>query len=820
MRPAILVLLSGCVWVTDAEVQARLGGDDSLAPGESGVSDTGLDDTGRGDTGGGETGDTGDTADTGIGCDVDRDGHDDVACGGDDCDDGNANRHPGADETCNEADDDCDGTTDEDAVDDQTYYQDGDGDGFGTDGATLEACVLPDGYAEYGGDCDDGDASFHPGAEESCDDPVDYNCDGSSGSDDRDSDGVIACEDCDDGDPAVFPGAEELCNDVDDDCNGDIDAGATDADTWYADGDSDGYGGDLATLDCDRPAGHVETGGDCNDADDDCNGTIDDDATDASTWYADTDGDSYGTAASTTRSCDQPTGHVANDDDCDDDDDAINPAGSEACDGIDTDCDGYVDGPLAVPSAMASIQAAVDAASDGDLICIAAGTYAETLDLGDLAITLQGAGSGSTVVQADGVDRALSWNDTAGRADLVLRGIDFTGGEAAFGGGLYLDGDSVVLDDVAVYGNTCSSATDCVGTGIYLLADAEFTSVSVRDNVAEPAGIATAYIYGAGVYAYDVDLVWTDVSVTGNISEVGSVTSYGYAFGTGLSLSAVDLDAVNLELSDNAAIRTGATLYAAAAQGAALSADGGRISITGGTITDNVVDYSAATDTGAAAGLLVNNSTLDLVQAVLRDNGIDAGTSEGAALFASGASDVTLTNVILSHNTAAATGIAYGAVAAYGTTTMELVNTVAFRNGSSGTTYSYGGAFYIASGTSLSLMNSIVAENTCVLGLGSTCGAAVYAAGSSATVTVDYSDFYGNTPDSFVGVGDPTSSGGNIDDDPLFTYTAAKLASSWDFTLSATSPCIDAGNPGAAYNDTDSTRNDMGGFGGPEGSGW
>ncbi len=46
--------------------------------------------------------------------DADSDGHEDVACGGDDCDDSNADIYPGADETCDDQiDNDCDGHTDE-----------------------------------------------------------------------------------------------------------------------------------------------------------------------------------------------------------------------------------------------------------------------------------------------------------------------------------------------------------------------------------------------------------------------------------------------------------------------------------------------------------------------------------------------------------------------------------------------------------------------------------------------------------------------------------------------------------------------------------
>ncbi len=54
---------------------------------------------------------------------------------------------------------------------------------------------------------------------------------------------------------------------------------------------------------------------------------------------------------------------------------------------------------------------------------------------------------------------------------------------------------------------------------------------------------------------------------------------------------------------------------------------------------------------------------------------------------------------------------------------------------------------------------------------------------------------------------------GNIGADPLFTNASAE-----DFTLTSGSPCINAGDPSAAYNDADGSRNDMGAFGSQGGS--
>ena len=260
-----------------------------------------------------------------------------------DCDDQAAGTFPAAPEHCDTFDEDCDGVADNASVDAAVWYADTDDDGYGDAATSISACDAPLDYVANDQDCDDTSAAFNPAAvEDDCTDLSDYNCDGSTGYVDGDGDGFAACEDCDDGNGAVHPSAAESCATLyDDDCDGSTnDVGAVGCAYFYADADADGFGDATSSectctaetayvtdaTDCDDALGAVSpTAAEvCNDIDDDCDGAIDPaTAADAATWYADSDGDTYGDASVTLASCDAPSGYVADATDCDDADDTL-----------------------------------------------------------------------------------------------------------------------------------------------------------------------------------------------------------------------------------------------------------------------------------------------------------------------------------------------------------------------------------------------------------------------------------------------------------------------------------------------------------------
>ena len=89
---------------------------------------------------------------------------------------------------------------------------------------------------------------------------------------DQDGDGFNATgssgDDCDDHNPSINPGEVEQCDGVDNDCDGLVDNNPSDGSSWYIDNDGDGVG-ETSQQACSQPLNGVVVGGDCDDIDPD-----------------------------------------------------------------------------------------------------------------------------------------------------------------------------------------------------------------------------------------------------------------------------------------------------------------------------------------------------------------------------------------------------------------------------------------------------------------------------------------------------------------------------------------------------------------------
>ena len=385
-------------------------------------------------------------------------------------------------------------TTDGDDCVEDIWYSDADGDGYGDPRGAESGCTQPDGTVDNYDDCDDSDPSIN----------------------------------------------EER--------------------VWFRDEDSDGYGSDEQTTQCDQPPRYVDAAGDCDDTlgsvnpdavevcngrDDDCDGEADEDATDAVTWYRDSDGDGFGDDADVAVACTMPDGYTDAAGDCLDSDGSAYPGADEVCgDGVDNDCD-------ADPT---------DCALDGDLDLFTEGwafggpTAADAGHRVALGTDLNGDGAADLAV-------AAPFAGGAGRVYLVAGPV--TAG-ASLDGGWSLDGET----NGSRAGWSMAQPGDFDGDGFDdLVVGAHFEST-------------TASLAGAAYL------------VSGPVTTSGSMTGFGVAI-----RGAVASERVGISLAAPGDL-TGDGVADLLLGGVGLNGNGGAAYVVAGPVTADTTVSGAATLTG------------------------------------------------------------------------------------------------------------------------------------------------------------------------------------------------------------------------------
>ena len=429
-----------------------------------------------------------------------------------DCNDANAGVFPGAAETCNGLDDDCNGTIDDDLI--RTFYRDADGDTYGDIDETASACAQPSGY-------------------------------------------VANADDCDDTNPLAQPGGVEVCDlaGVDEDCNGlvnEADAGVADLRTWYVDADEDGFGTSATVEVCFDAPGLATVDTDCNDTDfdinpgtpevcdaldkdEDCDGLSDVNDPEGPLgqplYYVDVDGDDDGDMGDPGQYfCDGvPSGYSTVATDCDDADTAINPRVIERCrDLIDNDCNGAVDDCGPIPDLRLDT---ADTTLVGSMWSVSGLGDVNGDDQADFATGNYSGGKGNVWLYYGPAESGSF--DADDRADAILEGSDMPYGNFGWvvddGGDVNADGFDDILVGQEFYtgdGSGYLFLGPILGDASASSADAEWSRESNDDY-------AFAGTMVAGGFDYDGDGN-DDYIVGADLADSGKGTGYlVYGPGTG-----------------------------------------------------------------------------------------------------------------------------------------------------------------------------------------------------------------------------------------------------------------------------------------------
>jgi len=219
----------------------------------------------------------------------------------------------------------------------------------------------------------------------------------------------------------------------------------------------------------------------------------------------------------------------------------------------------------------------------------------------------------------------------------------------------------------------------------------------------------------------------------------------------------------------------------------------------GATMSNVVIADNIAYEAGGMMSYSYSTHSVDTV--VIADN--QATSSYAGGLYVGGDSSVFLVNGIISGNHGADYG---GGIYVWNDSTVSMVNVDLVGN----STDMWGGGVYAHTNCWVLMANTNTSGNSAITGG----GIAVSGAGTSFT----NGNFWGNTPDDFANVTDPTGTFGNLSVDPQFVDTSAADSLLWDLHLDPGSPLVGVGL--ATYVDPDGSACDIGAYGGTYADGY
>jgi predicted outer membrane repeat protein len=446
--------------------------------------------------------------------------------------------------------------------------------------------------------------------------------------------------------------------------------------------------------------------------------------------------------------------------------------------------------------AATSIEDAIDASWEGDTLFVPSMTFDNFTTPIVKGVLLHGAWnmdftardltSGKTVIHPLGDVLIAPSADKAGLDGFVVE-YGHGGGLilpfiAAVGGGVRIIGADATIANCEIRFNTTTLGSD-IGAGGGIFADSG--TVDIRDNyIHDNAGTV-----GGGLFLYACD-----GTVTGNTISANSVTQIlELPYGAGVQIVNCDnLTLVDNTIEGNTGARDGGGIFIE---------NSTNITIEGGTIADHSVAFQGG-------GIYAKLSEIGLTDVVFDRN----SSMLGGGISATDASSITASGCGFLWNSAAVGGGMYlpaehsevhhnlfvgnsatGSAAAIfitGATTGAVMGNTLDRNAAG----SGSGGIQVSS-SPMDVFNNIVTNTT---------GHGIAASGSPQP-WVGYNLVWNSSGSDYDGT---TAGDGGVAGDPVFADTSAG-----DFHLGPHSPAIDAGRPGAAYDDPDGSRGDMGWYG-------
>jgi len=436
------------------------------------------------------------------------------------------------------------------------------------------------------------------------------------------------------------------------------------------------------------------------------------------------------------------------------------------------------------------------AAGDGDTVLVDSTGFALSTIVIEKAVTIEGAWtSGFTARDVIGAKTEI---DLSGNiivngtgSGFAIDGFVLKNGTGAargqptsgfYGGGLMILSSTATIANCEIRSSQSGGGSNFGGGG-GVFADNSAVTIDncwIHDNEAS---------IGGGVYLYDCSAVITDCLIEDNI--VSAVSGQPAAAGVALELCSSAALSGNT-FDTNTGARDGGGLWIFHSTGVSLAGDTfthNTASFYGGGVhaTRSEVDFDDVTISNNASSVVGGGvALLDTCLATFERCNVmwNTGFFGGGIYFDKG-------ELAVRHNAFVGNDASNSAGALFisGVTAGEVVGNTMDRNGGASNA---GGLQSVDS--PIEAYNNIITNST---GHGIAC--------SGTLPTLMYNDVWNSSGDDYNGCAAGT---GSISLDPIFVDTTVV-----DYHLGEHSPAIDAGRPGASYEDPDGSRGDMGRFG-------